>query len=151
MAWERSWPPTRDGTRVAVGACGPDPSGGLNRWRPLGLLAPCSFDLVESVGVLRDSGVSVTQGSIRPTRLDLPSGVQIGPPPPPRGRRSLELADGPHCLERAADWQAGLLGARKSRRPARLRASEEAGARSSKAPLIQPRRSLVSRDLMGEG
>ncbi len=69
----------------------------------------------------------------------------------PAGRRLVELADGPHCLERAADWQAGLLRDRKSRRPARLRASEEAGARSSKAPLIQPRRSLVSRDLMGEG
>jgi len=69
----------------------------------------------------------------------------------PAGRRLVELADGPHRLERAADWQAGLLGDRKSRRPARLRASEEAGARSSKAPLIQPRRSLVSRDLMGEG
>jgi hypothetical protein len=69
----------------------------------------------------------------------------------PAGRRLVELADGPHRLERAADWQVGLLGARKSRRPARLRASEEAGTRSSKALLIQPPRSLVSRDLMREG
>lgn len=40
------------------------------------------------VGVLRNSGESVTRGSIRPTRWDLPSGVQIGPPLPPHGRRS---------------------------------------------------------------
>jgi hypothetical protein len=38
----------------------------------------------------------------------------------PAGRRLVELADGPHRHEKAAEWQAGLLADREARRPAHL-------------------------------
>jgi hypothetical protein len=41
----------------------------------------------------------------------------------PAGRQLAELAKGPQRHERAADWQAGLLGDREARRPARLQVS----------------------------
>lgn len=42
----------------------------------------------------------------------------------PAGRQLVELAEGPHHREKAADWQAGLLRDREAQRPAHLRTSE---------------------------
>ncbi|HKH10950.1 MAG TPA: hypothetical protein VKA73_07380 [Rubrobacter sp.] len=55
----------------------------------------------------------------------------------PAGRQLMELADGPHRHERAAQWQAGLLAGRDAHRPARLRTPE-----NGPVAIQAPRRSL---------
>jgi hypothetical protein len=48
----------------------------------------------------------------------------------PAGRRLGGLADGPHRHEKAAEWQAGLLADRESKRPVHLREWESAQSAS---------------------
>jgi hypothetical protein len=49
----------------------------------------------------------------------------------PAGGRLSELADGPHRHEKAAQWLAGLLADRETRRPSHLRELRGAEARDS--------------------